>query len=59
MVDIFAITIMVAMFQAGSLSSVVPRPGAMAFALMVITTILAVRCFDPRLIWDQPEPGRG
>jgi paraquat-inducible protein A len=58
MVDIFAITLMVAMLQAGSLASVVPRPGAMAFALMVVATILAVRCFDPRLVWDALEPGR-
>lgn len=56
MVDIFAITLMVAMLQAGSMASVVPRPGAMAFALMVVAMILAVRCFDPRLIWDDLEP---
>ena len=59
MVDIFAITIMVVMLQAGSMASVVPRPGAMAFALMVVATILAVRCFDPRLIWDDLEPDHG
>lgn len=59
MVDIFAITLMVAMLQAGNLASVVPRPGAMAFALMVVATILAARCFDPRLVWDALEPGHG
>jgi len=37
----------------------VPRPGAMAFALMVVATILAVRCFDPRLVWDALESGHG
>jgi paraquat-inducible protein A len=55
MVDIFAITLMVAMLRMGSLASVVPRPGAMAFALMVVATILAVRSFDPRLVWDALE----
>jgi paraquat-inducible protein A len=55
MVDIFAITLMVAMLPAGGLASVVPRPGAMAFALMVAATILAVRCYDPRLVWDALE----
>jgi paraquat-inducible protein A len=52
MVDIYAISIMVAMLQMGSMSSVVPRPGAMAFATMVVATIMAVRSFDPRLVWD-------
>jgi len=37
----------------------VPRPGAMAFAVMVVATILAVRCFDPRLVWDALEPDHG
>jgi paraquat-inducible protein A len=59
MVDIFAITLMVAMLHMGSLASVVPRPGAMAFALMVVATILAVRSFDPRLVWDALEADRG
>jgi paraquat-inducible protein A len=56
MVDIFAITITVAMMQMGSMASVVPRPGAMAFALMVVATLLAARSFDPRLVWDTQEP---
>jgi len=59
MVDIFAITITVAMLQMGSLASVVPRPGAMAFAMMVVATIMAVRSFDPRLVWDALESGHG
>ena len=59
MVDIFAISLTVAMLQMGSLTSVVPRPGAMAFTLMVVITILAVRCFDPRLVWDAQEPVHG
>ncbi len=59
MVDIFAVTLMVAMLQAGQLASVVPRPGAMAFALMVVATILAVRCFDPRRLWDTLESDHG
>jgi len=59
MVDIFAITLMVAMLPAGGLASVAPRPGAMAFALMVAATILAVRCYDPRLVWDALESPHG
>ena len=64
MVDIFAISLTVAMLQMGRLTSVEPRPGAMAFTLMVVITILAVRSFDPRLLWDTlkpvpPEPAHG
>jgi paraquat-inducible protein A len=59
MVDIFAISLTVAMMQIGALATVVPRPGAMAFALMVVATILAVRSFDPRLVWDSLEPEHG
>jgi paraquat-inducible protein A len=55
MVDIFAITLTVAMLHMGALATVEPRQGAMAFALMVVATILAVRSFDPRLLWDALE----
>jgi paraquat-inducible protein A len=59
MVDLFAISVMVAVMQMGSLASVEPRPGAMAFTLMVVATMLAVRSFDPRLMWDALEPAHG
>ncbi len=52
MVDIFVITLMVAMVELGSVATVTPGPGSVAFALMVFSTMLAVRCFDPRLVWD-------
>jgi paraquat-inducible protein A len=59
MVDIFAITLTVAMLHMGAFASVEPRQGAMAFAMMVVATILAVRSFDPRLLWDAQEPDHG
>jgi paraquat-inducible protein A len=52
MLDIFVITLMVAMVELGSVASITPGPGSVAFALMVFSTILAVRFFDPRLVWD-------
>jgi len=52
MVDIFVITLMVALVELGSVASITPGPGSVAFALMVFSTMLAVRCFDPRLVWD-------
>ncbi|HKQ38331.1 MAG TPA: paraquat-inducible protein A, partial [Verrucomicrobiae bacterium] len=33
-----------------------PGPGIVAFASVVILTILASQSFDPRLIWDAVEP---
>ncbi|MBI3131202.1 MAG: PqiA/YebS family transporter subunit [Acidobacteria bacterium] len=56
MVDIFVITLMVAMVEMGNVASVAPGPGAMAFAMMVVATMLAVNVFDPRLLWDSLEP---
>lgn len=60
MVDIFVITLMVALVEMGSVATISPGPGSMAFALMVFSTMLAVQCFDPRLVWDSltMEPGR-
>lgn len=56
MVDIFVVTLMVAMVQRETLASVEPGPGAMPFALVVAATMLASHSFDPRLIWDALDP---
>jgi paraquat-inducible protein A len=45
-------SILVALVQFGTLASVYPGPGAIAFAAVVILTMLAARSFDPRLMWD-------
>jgi paraquat-inducible protein A len=52
MIDIFMESILVALVQFGKLASVYPGPGAVAFAAVVILTMLAARSFDPRLMWD-------
>ena len=59
MVDIFVVTLMVAMVELGNLASIAPGPGAVAFAMMVIATMLAANVFDPRLVWDSLEPAVG
>lgn len=60
MVDIFMIAILTALVRLGNLASVEPEAGAVAFAAVVIATILAAEAFDPRLIWDvlDDRPGR-
>ena len=54
MVDVFVVAILVALIQAGNFVSITPGPAALAFGLVVISTMLAAIYFDPRLIWDKP-----
>nr|WP_314527399.1 paraquat-inducible protein A [uncultured Pseudomonas sp.] len=55
MLDIFVIAILVAVVNFGQLASVEADLGAIAFASVVILTMLAALTFDPRLIWDNTE----
>ncbi len=52
MIDVFMISILVALVQFGSITSITPGHGATAFAAVVILTMFAAECFDPRLMWD-------
>lgn len=58
MVDIFVVTIMVALLQLGKLASVQAGPGIFFFGAVVVITMAATRSFDPRLIWDTLEQQR-
>lgn len=53
MVDVFVVTILVALVQLGSLANIVPGPGILAFAAVVLLTMMAAIGFDPRLLWDR------
>ncbi|MGI9418206.1 MAG: paraquat-inducible protein A [Geminicoccaceae bacterium] len=55
MVDIFMISILVALVSLGSIATIEPGAGAIAFAAVVIITMIAASAFDPRLIWDISE----
>lgn len=55
MLDIFVVTILVALVRLGSIASVEAGPGALFFAAVVVLTMFAVMSFDPRLIWDSME----
>ena len=50
--DLFVISIMVAVFDKGQLLSVYPGIAATSFTIVVVTTLLATKNFDTRLIWD-------
>ncbi len=55
MIDIFSLATLVAMVRMGFLANVLPGQGALAFAAVVVFTMLATECFDPRLMWDAAE----
>jgi paraquat-inducible protein A len=55
MVDIFVVTLMVALVKLGALTDIEAAPGAVHFAAVVVVTIFAAMSFDPRLIWDGLE----
>ena len=55
MVDVFVVTILVALVQLGFLANVEAGPGALYFSMVVIVTMFAAMVFDPRLIWDPIE----
>jgi len=57
MVDVFVVTILVALIHFGGLMQIRAGPAAIAFAGVVIVTMLAAESFDPRLMWDQRRDG--
>jgi paraquat-inducible protein A len=52
MLDVFVDTFTVALVQLQPLMSVEPGVGVVFFMGVVILTVIAVQCFDRRLIWD-------
>ena len=52
MIDVFMISILVALIQMAQIATIEPGVGAICFAAVVILTMLATSAFDPRLIWD-------
>jgi paraquat-inducible protein A len=57
MLDVFAMSLLVALVQVQSLATVEVRPAALAFAGVVVLTMLAAQSFDERLLWDTPRRG--
>ena len=57
MLDIYVLTLLVALVQMKSLANIKAGPGALAFGAMVVVTMFATMSFDPRLIWDSTESG--
>lgn len=55
MVDVFVVSILVALIQLQGLMTVEPGIAGVAFSGVVIVTMLAAETFDPRMIWDRRE----
>ena len=55
MIDIFMISILIALVKLQAVATIEPGMGAMSFAAVVILTMFAAIGFDPRLIWDKME----
>ncbi|MEO8605903.1 MAG: paraquat-inducible protein A [bacterium] len=52
MIDIFMLSILVALVRLGAIATIEPGVGAIAFAGVVVLTMFAAMSFDPRLLWD-------
>ncbi|MCX5542706.1 paraquat-inducible protein A [Paraburkholderia sp. CNPSo 3076] len=59
MLDIYVITMLVALVQFNALATIRAGPAAIAFGAVVILTMFASNMFDPRLIWDAMERENG
>lgn len=55
MVDIYVVTILVALVKLGAVAAIEAGPATVYFAAVVVVTMFAAESFDPRLIWDAIE----
>jgi paraquat-inducible protein A len=51
-IDVFAVSVLIAALRFGALTEVHAGNGLVAFAAVVIITMVATSVFDPRLMWD-------
>jgi paraquat-inducible protein A len=57
MLDVYAISLLVALVQIRSLAIIQVGLGALAFGAVVVLTMLAAQTFDERLLWDTCADG--
>jgi paraquat-inducible protein A len=55
MLDVYVVTILVALVKLGAVANIEAGPAAVYFAAVVVITMIAAESFDPRLIWDNLE----
>ena len=57
MIDVFMLATLVSLVQAGVIADIKPGVGAICFGSVVVLTMIAAVCFDPRLMWDAAGEG--
>jgi paraquat-inducible protein A len=55
MLDVFVVSVLVALVRLGYLTTIQAGAGVVYFAAVVVITMIAAISFDPRLIWDALE----
>lgn len=58
MLDVFLVAILVALVKLGTIATIRPEPGILAFAGVVVLTMIASANFDTRLVWQRQETTR-
>ncbi|MFZ0500106.1 MAG: paraquat-inducible protein A [Steroidobacteraceae bacterium] len=56
-IDVFVASVLVGLLQFGAIAQARVGPGLVAFAAVVILTMIATRTFDTRLMWDASPGG--
>ncbi len=56
MLDVFVVALLITLVHFNKLALVQAGSGIVAFAAVVVLTMLSSMSFDPRLIWDTDEP---
>ena len=59
MLDVFLLSILVALIRFGRFAHVIAGPGIYAFVSVVVFTLLASASFDPQLIWERKTNHHG
>ena len=55
MLDVFLVAILVALVKLGTIATIYPEQGIVAFAGVVVLTLFASANFDSRLLWSQKD----
>ena len=53
MLDVFLVGFLAGIVQFGAFANVEPRAGIIAFASVVVLTVLATEAFDPHWLWEE------
>ena len=55
MLDVYVVALLAATVRFGAIANVAAGPGLLAFAAVVVLTLVATWSFDPRMIWREPR----